>query len=98
MGELSVEVAGLAGDYNNDGIVNAADYVAWRDHLGSVTSLPNDATPGVDASDYGVWKQNFGATPGTASSATAVPEPASLFLVCIAPIAAVSLLRQRRTR
>ncbi len=30
--------AGLAGDYNHDGVVDAADYTVWRDTLGS-TSL-----------------------------------------------------------
>ena len=35
----------LPGDYNQDGIVNAADYTVWRDNLGSPDSLPNDTSP-----------------------------------------------------
>ena len=50
----------VPGDYNADGIVDGADYVAWRDRLGSNVPLPNDDTPGVDASDYQRWRQNFG--------------------------------------
>ena len=46
--------AGLLGDYNNDGTVNAADYPVWRDNLGLAIALPNeDATPGsVTLEDY----------------------------------------------
>ena len=59
--------AGLAGDYNNNHIVDAADYTVWRDRLGG-TTLPNkSASPGmVDSADYDYWKAHFGATsPGT---------------------------------
>src|SRR5690606_30580774 len=35
------------GDYNADGVVNAADYTVWRDALGQNITLPNEnATPG----------------------------------------------------
>ena len=37
-----VEAAILAGDYNNDGIVDAADYTVWRDSLESGTPLLNE--------------------------------------------------------
>ena len=48
------------GDYNQNGIVDAADYTVWRDNLGSGTSLPNDGTPGVGHDDYVRWKIHFG--------------------------------------
>lgn len=68
----------LAGDFNNDGTVDAADYTAWRDALGSATTLPNDQTPGmVTAEDYDDWKSNFGAAGGSGSAqlaAAALPE------------------------
>ncbi|HEX3601874.1 MAG TPA: DNRLRE domain-containing protein, partial [Lacipirellulaceae bacterium] len=38
--DLSTVVAGVPGDYNNDGVVNAADYVVWRSSVGAST-LPN---------------------------------------------------------
>lgn len=67
--QFSVEVAtdALAGDYNTDGVVNAADYTVWRDNLGQSLALPNEtATPGqVTREDYDAWKANFGATGGT---------------------------------
>jgi hypothetical protein len=54
----------VAGDYNQDQVVDAADYVLWRNNLGSTTSLPNDDTPGVGQDDYSRWRQNFGRTSG----------------------------------
>ena len=63
----------LLGDYNQNGIVDAADYTVWRDHLGQSISLPGEnplaATSGlVDQEDYEFWKANFGNTlPGGGS-------------------------------
>ena len=51
---------GLPGDYNQDHVVNAADYTVWRNNLGSGTSLPNDSSAGVGPDDYDRWKTNFG--------------------------------------
>ena len=50
---------GLAGDYNNNGAVDAADYVLWRNNP---TSLENEgASPGVvDPADYTFWRSQFG--------------------------------------
>jgi hypothetical protein len=53
------------GDYNDNGIVEAADYVSFRDVLNTPTTLPNDMTPGTVApEDYDVWRANFGAIGG----------------------------------
>jgi hypothetical protein len=65
MGAVEAIPAGLLpGDYNIDGIVDAADYTSWRDQLGwSVT--PGTGADGngdgrVDQQDYEVWVSNFG--------------------------------------
>ena len=74
----------LAGDYNGDGSVDAADYTTWRDQLGAGIGLPNEtATLGsVTIEDYEVWKSNFGASGEGGSAVTAaVPEPSSILLV-----------------
>ena len=78
---LDVTPGGLAGDYNGNGVLDAADYTIWQEALGGMTLL-NDPTPGtVDASDYAYWKANFGATAGSGTSAsTNIPEPSSLLL------------------
>jgi autotransporter-associated beta strand protein len=77
----------LGGDYNEDGIVDAGDYVVWRDALGGDSSLPNDDTPGVGEDDFERWRTNFGATnlgAGGAAGSAAVPEPSSAVLLVMA--------------
>ncbi len=79
------DVVGVNGDYNNDGSVDAADYVAWRDNGGAPAgTLPNDPTGvAIGPEQYNVWRQNFGAGgAGGAGSlaAAAVPEPGAFSL------------------
>jgi hypothetical protein len=73
-----VDVLNGPGDYNHDGTVDAADYVVWRDGLGT----------NYTQADYGVWRANFGAT-STPNPAAGVPEPTS---VAIALLAIIPLL------
>jgi pectate lyase len=76
----------LAGDYNDDGVVDAADYVVWRQHLASNIPLTNEtASPGVvDQDDFDAWRANFGATAGSGSGAAElVPEPAAIWLLVL---------------
>ena len=57
---------GPLGDYNLNGTVDAADYVVWRDTLGSTEDFrANGNNEGasedlIDQADYEVWKMNFG--------------------------------------
>jgi hypothetical protein len=63
----------LAGDYNKNGTVDAADYVVWR---------KNDGTP----AGYTAWRTHFGQSTGSSSGAsadTAVPEPATFVLLIV---------------
>jgi hypothetical protein len=88
-------VPGVPGDYNDNGIVDAADYVLWRKNLGSGTSLSNDDTPGVGADDYTRWRANFGKTAGSGAalgsiSKVSVPEPPTVVMFMLAMM--VSLL------
>ena len=83
-GVLSVGsvVGGLAGDYNGNGTVDAADYTIFRDNLGGDSAVLGGNGSGaatVVVADYDLWKQNFGPS-GTGSTA-AVPEPTGLILL-----------------
>ncbi|MEN1681288.1 MAG: hypothetical protein AAGJ46_17000, partial [Planctomycetota bacterium] len=91
---LSIAGAPLGGDYNGDGVVDAADYTIWRDSVGaSAGTLPNDIDGGIIGVDqYLTWRTNFGYQSGPAPAAV-VPEPASLLFVLAA---AAGLPRRRR--
>lgn len=73
----------LLGDYNNNGKVDASDYVLWRNG----GPLLNDATAGVQSSDYGVWRSHFGESLGSAASIDAIPEPSAYLLMLAAVVA-----------
>jgi hypothetical protein len=94
---IKAVLPGVPGDYNENGTVDAADFVVWRNSIGPNT-IPNDPTSGtVDSTDYDFWKSRFGATTGSGSGSglvAAVPEPTTLFAGMIALLAA--LPRRRR--
>ena len=71
------------GDFNGDGVVDAADYIVWRDSLGSTTNLAADGNNNgvVDAGDFDVWKTNFGNHSVRVSTNTAVPEPTTMVML-----------------
>jgi hypothetical protein len=95
---------GLTGDYNSNGVVDAADYVVWRKNLGQAVNLPNDSTPGnVTQADYDVWRANFGrpvAGSGAALATVNVPEPTGFLLATCAGLFVVGSLKtgSRRMR
>lgn len=91
----------LVGDYNGNGVVDAADYTVWRDSLGSGTALANRDplnTGNVSQADFISWRNNFGATLGSGAGSlatSAVPEPASLALVAMCVAFAAGGARRR---
>jgi hypothetical protein len=96
------EPAAVAGDYNGNGSVDAADYVVWRDRLGQAFQLTNEVagvTPGmVTQEDYSAWRARFGNAAGAAAGLnSAIPEPSGWVLVMVA-VSAISgnLLHARR--
>ena len=57
---------GVFGDYNNDGKVDAADYVVFRNAEGTSNVLPNDSFGGViGPNQYNQWKAHFGQSAGS---------------------------------
>jgi len=88
-GQIFMLVPVLPGDYNDNGIVDTADFTVWRDHLGTTFALPNEVsgtTPGaVTIEDYNAWKARFGnSLAGAGSDSAAVPEPSSAILLLLA--------------
>jgi len=91
------------GDYNLNGVVDAADYSVWRDSLGQ--SGPGLAADGdgnhvIEENDFLVWRNAFGTltgSPGTGAgiSRAVVPEPATILGF---PLTILWLLLYRRTR
>ncbi len=57
----------LFGDYNRNGVGDAADYVVWRKTLDQTGLAPYDGADGdgdgmIGPLDYGVWRSHFGQT------------------------------------
>jgi hypothetical protein len=93
--------AGLPGDYNQNGIVDAADYVVWRK-----TNINGQQ-------GYNDWRANFGATggpsgpgalvsgfvryvPSGGGAGTAIPEPGGVWLVGIG-LASIAIGSRRKS-
>jgi hypothetical protein len=92
----------IAGDYNDNGMLDAADYVLWRKLNGSSFNprADGDTNGVIDSNDYAIWRSQIGASAGAGtgtslSSATIpVPEPATIVLIGWL-LAAVTALRGR---
>jgi hypothetical protein len=89
----------VAGDYNHNGIVDAADYAVWRDTLGSMSDLraDGDGDGTVQQADYAYWRFRFGNTSGSGSDsgAAAVPEPSTLGPIGVLSIGLTGLALRR---
>jgi hypothetical protein len=72
--------APLTGDYNHNGVVDAADYTVWRDTLGQSvpagTGADGSGDGTVNIADYNLWNSNFGiGLAATSQLPNSVPEP-----------------------
>lgn len=89
----AVEQPTTAGDYNNDGVVDAADYVVWRRNVGTTNALVNDNGIGgvVGQLQYDLWRSRFGLHVAASAAVIAsgpVPEPGNHLLVMLAVLGA----------
>jgi hypothetical protein len=67
---VKLAVVGTSGDFNYDGVVDAADYVMWR-------KLMSASSP----TSYSDWRRDFNSAPsGTGGDTPTVPEPTSTTL------------------
>jgi T5SS/PEP-CTERM-associated repeat protein len=87
----------VAGDYNFNGVVDAGDYVVWRNTLGQIggpLAADGNNNGQIDAGDLTVWHSHFGQPGGSGNSASAnVPEPGSGLLL---PLGAALVYVRRR--
>jgi serralysin len=85
---VDANIVVLPGDFNQDGQVDAADYVVWRKNMGS-------------PAEYDEWRTHFGQSSGSAGgggsnvdSSGMAPEPGSLVLTVLGCI--MGLVARRR--
>jgi hypothetical protein len=74
----------LPGDFNRDGVVDGADYVAWR------------KIDGENPAGYNIWRANLGRTSDGTDLASTAPEASSLLLIVLGVSAVASVHRSRR--
>ena len=72
----------VPGDYNSDGVIDAADYTVWRDLLGS-DAIPLQGADGdgdglVSEVDYRVWSSHFGFAFAASPATPSVPRAGGL--------------------
>ena len=95
LGDLALSLVALPGDFNRDGVVDAADYTLWRNSLGATVTSGTGADANGDAvvdwSDYELWKRHYGQEASfLVLGGRNVPEPMSAILL-IGIIAAATL-------
>lgn len=97
-------VAAVLPDFNGNGVVDAADYVVWRNNnglTGGATLSQGDANGdgNVNSADYSLWRASFGLTAGSGSgslAAAGVPEPSCGVLAFVLLAGASAISRRRR--
>ncbi|BBO33143.1 beta strand repeat-containing protein [Lacipirellula parvula] len=93
----AVEVA--SGDFNYDGRVDGADFLAWQRQFGSAAAPSGSGADGngsgsVDGADLNVWRGQFGQPSG--GSAVVAATPASVMQVTVAAPAPAAISGDER--
>jgi hypothetical protein len=89
----------LLGDYNHNGIVDAADYIVWRTSFGltgSGLAADGNSDNAVTQLDFDIWRKHFGEAAGAATVGenSPVPETSTAILSLFGFVAALGHLRR----
>jgi hypothetical protein len=94
-----VASAAANGDFNDDGTVDGADFLAWQRGFGTTSggTLANGDANGdgaINGDDLTIWKNQYGTAQAIPATA-AVPEPAAIGLVAMAGLGLAAARRRR---
>jgi hypothetical protein len=86
--QLTGTALAVEGDYNGNGVVDAADYVLWRKGIEPLLNEVAEPLGTTDPADYDAWRVRFGNGSGGGAGPTnsAVPEPSTAAFVCLGAI------------
>jgi hypothetical protein len=88
----------LAGDYDDNDIVEAADLIVWQgsfENTGEDLPADGDEDGDVDGADFLIWQANLGAMTN-GGGVSAVPEPTSLLMLGASWLFARAMVKSRR--
>jgi hypothetical protein len=91
----------VQGDFDGDGDVDGADFIAWQTHFPTSTEATLDQGDAdqdgdVDGADFSIWQASFPFAPGSEAAAP-VPEPHSVLLMALVGIASLAVGRHKAT-
>jgi hypothetical protein len=100
---VTISAPPTPGDFNGDGVVDAADLTNWTANFGlgqdaAHTQGDADLDGDVDGADFLVWQQGFSAGVAPTAFGEAVPEPAAINLASAASLFALGVFARRWRR
>jgi hypothetical protein len=94
-----VASAAANGDFNDDGTVDGADFLAWQRGFGTTSggTLANGDANGdgaINGDDLTIWKNQYG-TAQVAPTTASIPEPATLGMIAVAGLGMAAANRRK---
>jgi T5SS/PEP-CTERM-associated repeat protein len=93
-------IAGLAGDFNDDGAVDGTDFLVWQRQLGSTvvaySGADGDGNGMINAADLTIWRNRIGnSLVASQVVSSVVPEPSAVGLVPLSLAGIIACTRRR---